>query len=138
MNSFLFNEADFTRLHHIYYNESEPPIPKAEQRRLIGKILAASTVSADPDTAGEHVGFGDEIILSSTTDAKDDFTLRIVTPSEADPADDKISILTPVSLAVIGRRKGSVTTWEANGITREMLIISIRKSADRQHAALAV
>lgn len=136
MNSYLFDEAGFSRLHHLYHNESDPPFPSPEQRRVIGKILAASSVSGDPEALAGHAGFDDEIVLSSPADAKDDFAFSIVTPPDADPGEDRISILTPVSLAVIGRRMGDLASWEANGNTREMKIVSIRKSAAVETAAV--
>lgn len=129
MNSLLLDEADFARLHHLYHNESDPPVPSHEQRRAIGEILASSTVVQAPGAARDHVGFDDEIILSSIADEKDDFAFKIVVPSEADPAQDRISIFMPVSLAVIGRPQGSTVSWEANGALREMKIRSIRKSS---------
>lgn len=129
MNSFLLDEADFSRLHGIYHNESSPPVPSPEQRRQIGRLLAAAEVFPEKTGLKDHVGFHDEVVLASPADEKDDFVFRIVMPSEADPADDRISVLTPVSLAVIGKGIGTVVAWDANGGTREMKIVSINKAA---------
>ncbi len=137
MNSFLLDEADFSRLHNIYYNDSSPPVPSPEHRRDLGRILANAEVSAETARLNKHVGFNDEVVLTSTADQNDDFILRVVVPAEADPTEDRISVLTPVSLAVIGRESGDVVAWEANGGIREMKIVSIRKSASSAGAAIS-
>ncbi|HVJ45169.1 MAG TPA: GreA/GreB family elongation factor [Luteolibacter sp.] len=128
MNSFLLNEADFSRLHGIYHNESSPPLPSPDQRRQIGRILTAAEVFPETTRLEGHAGFNDEVVLASLADEKDDFVFRVVMPAEADPAEDRVSVLTPVSLAVIGRGIGTVVAWEANGGLREMKIVSINKT----------
>lgn len=129
MNPLLLNEADFARLHHIYHHQAPPPVPTTAQRRDIGKILAATEVPDDPAITRHHAGFGDEITLTCITDPEDDFVFRIVIPREADPSADRISLLTPIALAVIARREGAVVEWEANGSQRRMRLSSIRKTS---------
>ena len=127
MNSFLLDEADFSRLHAIYYQESIPA-PSPGQRREIGVLLASTDVSDDPEQLRKHVGFGDEVVLTSLSDVTDDFVLRIVTPRESDPANDRVSIFMPVSLAVFGRCEGDTVSWEANDVLRKMKIASVTKA----------
>lgn len=128
MNPLFLDEAGFSRLHHLYHQESPPHVPSPVQRREIGRILASSDVSGDAGPPLQHVGFGDEVTLVSTEDATDDFVLRVVMPGEADPDNGLVSVLMPVSLAILGRGEGSVAIWDANGNQRKMRISSIRKA----------
>ena len=50
-------------------------------------------------------------------------------PAEADLDQDLISVLTPIGLAVLGRRIGERISWETPAGTREMTITAVRKQA---------
>ena len=57
-------------------------------------------------------------------------------PHEADPGSSLISVLAPLSLALIGRKRGELVTWAANGALREMRITSISKHPAEEPALL--
>ena len=95
---------------------------------MLAGLLPDVRVTENPATLGSHVGFGDQVALVSPTDVTDDFLLRIVMPHEADAGSGFISVLAPLSLALIGRQLGEIISWPANGALREMRIASILKS----------
>lgn len=128
MNSPLLSEADLSRLQSIHQHLSPPPRATHEQRLALEALLEGATTAIDPAALEKHVGFGDEVVLVSPTDPTDDFLLRIVMPHEAEPAEGRISVLAPVSLAILGQSQGHVTSWNANGFTREMRITGILKN----------
>jgi len=137
MNSPLLSEADLARLESIHDLTSPPPQPSHEQRLALAGYLAFASTTVDPASLDLRVGFGDEVILLSPSDATDDFPLRIVMPHEADPAEGRISVLAPVSLAVLGHEKGHVVSWQANGAMRQMRIAEIRKQPEASLAPLS-
>lgn len=136
MNSLLLCEADLLRLHAIHDHQSIPPFPTSDQRSVLASLLPAIGVTANPTELGTHVGFHDQVSLVSPTDATDDFRLRIVMPHEADPGSGLISVLAPLSLSLIGRKRGELATWPANGALREMRITSIVKRPAEEPALL--
>jgi regulator of nucleoside diphosphate kinase len=137
MNSPLLSEADIARLESIHDFTAIPPKPSHEQRLALAAYLESASATDDPASLDLRVGFGDEIILLSPSDATDDFRLRIVMPHEADPAEGRISVLAPVSLAVLGQEKGRVVSWQANGAMRQMRIAEVRKQRETDLAPLS-
>lgn len=57
-------------------------------------------------------------------------TVSLVFPDEADIAEGKISILTPIGTALIGLKPGQSITWQArDGRQHELTILSVRQPA---------
>jgi transcription elongation GreA/GreB family factor len=127
MNSLLLCEADFSRLESIHLHHAPPPLPSYDQTQELGALLPLLTIDEYPARLQDHVGFHDHVLLISPEDETDDFRLRIVMPHEADPDRGLVSVLAPVSLALIGRPRDGIIAWPANGSLREMRIASIRK-----------
>ena len=54
-------------------------------------------------------------------------TVRLVWPADADIANGRVSILTPVGTGLIGLRKGDAIDWRVqDGSTRRLRIIAVR------------
>jgi transcription elongation GreA/GreB family factor len=125
--SFYLSEADQQCLRSIVKSDTYYPKPTFEQKSAIEKILskaAKSSINEDPQS---HVGFNDRVSLVSQLDSRDYFNLRIVMPEDADADQDLISVLLPVSLALIGRRCGENVSWEGPQGKREMRIVAVTK-----------
>lgn len=116
-------------------------ISKTDHERLAG--LADTFASRNPDMAGallaeldrarivgDHnmpantVRMGSKITFSSDTgDAK---TVTLVFPGEADIAEGKVSILTPVGTALIGLSEGQSIAWIArDGRQHELSVLAV-------------
>jgi len=134
MNSPLLSEADFLRLESILDPQAPPPRPSHEQRTALQAYLQSASRTADARRLETRAGLGDEVTLVSPADPSDDFQLRIVMPHEADPAEGLISLLAPVSMAVLGRETGGIISWPANGAMREMRVASVIRRADAAEA----
>lgn len=64
--------------------------------------------------------------LRFTTDTGEDRTVTLVFPGEADIAEGKVSILTPIGVALIGLSAGQSIAWTArDGRTHRLTIESI-------------
>lgn len=56
--------------------------------------------------------------------------IELAYPDEADPAQGKISVLTPVGSAMIGLRAGQEIAWEfPDGSTRRLRVVSVTQPA---------
>jgi regulator of nucleoside diphosphate kinase len=60
-------------------------------------------------------------------------TVSLVFPDEADIADGKISILTPIGTALLGLKPGQSITWQArDGRRHELTVLSVRQPRPAQ------
>lgn len=72
----------------------------------------------------------DAIRLNSKVEVKEftsgkKFNFQLVQPAFADFKKQKISILAPISIALIGYRKGALVDWEMPDGTRQYEVISV-------------
>jgi len=72
--------------------------------------LDRAHVVRDEDSR-KYVGMGS--IVTFKTSSGEERTLQVVLPAEADISSGKISILTPVGVALIGLSEGQSIKWEA-------------------------
>lgn len=64
--------------------------------------------------------------LRFTTDTGEDWTVTLVYPGEADIAEGKVSILTPIGAALIGLSAGQSIDWTArDGRTHRLSVASV-------------
>jgi regulator of nucleoside diphosphate kinase len=74
----------------------------------------------------------DIVCMNSQVEFRDDATgkvqvVTLVYPDEADIAQRKVSVLTPVGTALIGLGRGCSITWEGrNGEPRQLTVLSVR------------
>ena len=120
----LLNEADLSRLESLLESRLAP-----ERRSALRGFLAETSATGDPAELESRVALGDRITLVSPLDSRVWYKPGIVMPDEVDLDDDLISVLTPVGLAVLGRRIGDRVSWETPAGTRDMTITSLRKHA---------
>lgn len=74
----------------------------------------------------------DIVCMNSAVTFRDDTTgkvrtVTLVYPAEADIAQAKISVMTPVGTALIGLPRGRAIAWETpNGEVRQLTVLSVR------------
>lgn len=101
------------------YAERNPAV--AEQ--LLAELDRARVVD-DRRIAADVVRMGSS--LRFTTDAGEDRSVTLVFPGEADIAEGKISILTPIGAALIGLSAGQSIDWTArDGRTHQLTVESV-------------
>ena len=121
--------ADEQRLRAILADTIPCPRATLEQKNRIQAILKTAKTATDESELESRVGFEDRISLVSPADSRDYFNLQVVMPRDEDIDADRISVLQPVSMAVLGRRCGENVAWETPAGSREMRIIAIDKAA---------
>src|SRR5690606_9050866 len=90
--------------------------PKVAERLLQeierSRVVPSADLPADVVTIGSRVTFTDE----STREAR---TVTLVLPPDADIAEHRVSVLTPIGAALIGLSQGASISWETrSGVTR--------------------
>jgi transcription elongation factor GreA len=73
---------------------------------LEAKISAAEVI--EPPTSGDRVTFGSTVLLED--DARKEYRYQIVGSDEAQPAKGRISVLSPLARALIGKAVGDRVT----------------------------
>lgn len=72
--------------------------------------LDRATLIAD-DAAEKYIGLGSKATFK--TSAGDEKTVELVVPAEADISSGKVSILTPIGVALLGLSEGQSISWTA-------------------------
>lgn len=125
----MLEEAARTRLKELLENPEVLPRLNSEQREVLSDwLMQVRVAKRDTDLEG-RVGLYDRVTLVSPVDSRDWYKLEIVMPLEADVDEDRISVLAPVSLAVLGRKDGERVSWLTPAGPRTMNIIAVQKGA---------
>lgn len=92
------------------------------------KVVADSRVAADVVRMGSTLRF--------TSDLGEDRSVTLVFPGEADIAEGRISILTPIGVALVGLAAGQSIDWTArDGRAHRLTVESVEAPASRNTAA---
>ena len=110
------------------YAERNPAVAEellAELERA--KVVADGRISADIVRMGSALRF--------ISDLGEDRSVTLVFPGEADIAEGKVSILTPIGVALIGLAAGQSIDWTArDGRTHRLTVESVEAPAWRDAA----
>jgi len=88
------------------------------------QCLHTATVVPPPDPPWDHVRFGAHVTIRERDGREDNF--RIVGVEEADPAEDRISCLSPIATALLHARLGQRLRIRIPAGEREVEIVAIR------------
>lgn len=127
----MLEAASRARLNDLLENPDALPRLNSEQREALSDWLLETRVAKKDSDLEGRVGLYDRVTLVSPTDSRDWYKLEIVFPLEADVDEDRISVLAPVSLAVLGRKDGDRVSWNTPAGSRTMKIIAVQKEALR-------
>ena len=100
--------------------------------RLLQEIERAEVLPS-ADMPAHIVNVGSEVTFRDNTTGRVQ-TVMLVLPREADIAERKVSVLTPIGAALIGLAQGASIDWETrDGETRELTVLQVaaaRPAAD--------
>ena len=129
----ILSRGDHARLKSLLAHECPRPWPDPSQSSHLNAILRLAALTDDDAVLRERARLGGGVSLVSPTDPRDEFSLRLVMPYEADVDASWIPVTMPISLAVLGRRPGEVVSWATPGGSRVMRIVAV--SAETEPAA---
>jgi regulator of nucleoside diphosphate kinase len=110
--------ADSERLWRLAESHAERNPPVAEE--LFAELERACVVE-DGQIAGDVVRMGSTLCF--TSDLGEDRRVTLVFPGEANIAEGKVSILTPIGVALIGLSAGQSIDWTArDGRTHHLTV----------------
>jgi regulator of nucleoside diphosphate kinase len=126
----LFDDAGLARLVHLADSSDLSTRLTPIQRQELAALLQECAVTADPTELVRRIALGDRVRLISPHDPDDWYELELVLPPDTDIDADRISLFTPVGLALLGRGTGNRVAWEVPAGLREMTIASVVKLAN--------
>ena len=122
--SIVVTRSDFERLSRLAESYARNP---AVADQLLAELERARIVE-DGLIAVDVVRMGSK--LRFTSDSGEDRRITLVFPAEADIAEGKVSILTPIGAALIGLSVGQSIDWTArDGRTHRLTIESVEPSS---------
>jgi len=98
--------------------EHEVHLKELEEELKRGKIVKSKEVPKDVITMNSKVRLKD-------LDTQQEMVYWLVFPADADPDQNKISILAPIGTALIGYRAGDVIEWKVPAGLRKLKVLEV-------------
>jgi len=117
MRTIYITELDLNRLQKLLDAmegslRNKTHLQKLEEELLKGQIVPSDEVPPDVITMNSRVKLQD-------LDSGDEMIYTLVYPNDADPGQNRISILAPIGTALIGYRVGDIVEWKVpSGVKR--------------------
>jgi regulator of nucleoside diphosphate kinase len=121
----ILSEKDFQIIHDLIKNQSA--VQQTKEIRFLAEELKKAKVVKD-----NKIG-GDIVQLNSTVQVEDQSTnktmdFQIVLPSQANLKENKISILAPIGIALIGFKKDQLVEWQMPAGKRTLKIVKVENA----------
>jgi regulator of nucleoside diphosphate kinase len=128
--SILVTEPDMLKLAQLLEGQSRWPALEEEHRGGLRPVLASAKVVKDDEVPR------DVITLNSTVRAKDleagtDHTHALVMPVHASDVAGAVSVLSPLGVALLGRREGDEIEYRVPGDTRRLMVEQVLYQPER-------
>lgn len=127
----VIQEIATARAHGDLSENAEYDAAKERQSFIEGRIreieskLAVSEVIDPASIDSDRIQFGATVRLLDL-DSDEEVTYKIVGHDEADPREGKLSIMSPIARALIGKQEGDEVEFKAPGGKRAFEVLEIR------------
>lgn len=100
-------------------------------KKNLSTELANAQIVGEDDLPEDAIGLN-AVVHVRELQSKQSFIFQIVPPAAADFRKNKVSVLAPIAIALLGYRKGSTTKWEMPGGVQEFEILKVTRVAQEQ------
>lgn len=97
--------------------------------RLLEELKEAKVVAGDQLPEGV-IGLNSEVTLYENTLGKE-IKITLVVPSKVNPKNNKISIFSPLGVALIGYHEGDSVEWEVHGTVRQYKVLQVNNTVNK-------
>ncbi|MBI6630937.1 nucleoside diphosphate kinase regulator [Pontibaca salina] len=119
-----FHLADLESLAEGAMNRAPQVADRLFEELGRAKIVKSGKLPSDVVTIGNTVTYRDE-----TTGAER--TVTLVYPQDADISQNRVSVVTPIGVALLGLSEGASFSWEArNDVTHQLTILKVVPGTD--------
>jgi regulator of nucleoside diphosphate kinase len=122
--SIFISEYDHSRLLDLI---REARRGKPEQNRYLDDLeneLTRAQLVTPQQVPPDVITMNTTAVLADV-DSSEEQTVTLVFPADADPLNDRISVLAPIGTAMLGYRVGDTFTWQVPDGTRRLLVKQI-------------
>ncbi|KAF2327369.1 GreA/GreB family elongation factor [Flavobacterium daemonense] len=117
----------FTKSEHQFLRElilKSKNATNTQEANLLSKELDRAIISKESDLDPSIIRINSFVTIEDVK-AKKQMTIQIVLPSAADLKESKISILAPISVAIIGFKENDQVDWELPAGVKTLKIIAV-------------
>lgn len=125
----LLLKSDASTLRSMLDHEDFLPKLQPDQRESLMRLLDTAHTTSDESIMENRVGLHDVVTLVCCDDPADWYQMEIVLPHEADIDSDRITVVHPMCLAMLGHSLEDEISWDTHHGIRTMKINGIRKEA---------
>ena len=104
----VISEEDLYRLEYLAQAASTPPDVAAYLQRELDRAHVGTGDGV------RHIHMNDFVAFRDTITGQDRL-VQLVYPADSDPAQNKVSVLTPIGAALIGLAEGQTISWQTRG-----------------------
>jgi regulator of nucleoside diphosphate kinase len=122
----ILAERDRSALSALLHHQLPGLIPHPEAYDTLSGFIGSSRISHDEVTLDMHVGLGDLVILSTVKRSRG---IRIVLPKEARDGTERVSVLSPPGLSLLGRKVGTSVSWTSPAGPQRAVIREVLKDS---------
>ena len=125
--SIILEKKEFVtlkRLINLSWNYKEEARNKSVLR--LQKELETAIVSDEEEIPNDIIRFNSIVTIESNDGWSN--TFQLVSPTESNYSDKKISVLTPMGSAVIGYAKDDVIQWEFPGGVKSLKVVEVKQN----------
>ncbi|MFD2824707.1 GreA/GreB family elongation factor [Lacinutrix iliipiscaria] len=124
--SLVIEKKEYVALKQLLNLAESYKEPTRKQSVLrLEKELETAIISNEEEMPEDVIRFNSEVVVATADGWENSFEL--VSPTESNFSNKKISILTPMGLAVIGYAKGDVIDWEFPGGSKSLEIKDVKQ-----------
>lgn len=122
LKKIVVTERDYTLISR-FINANAKKISNYSYLRLLEELKEANIVAGDQPPSGV-IGLNSEVTLFENTLGKE-LKVTLVMPSKTDPQQNRVSIFSPLGIALIGYHEGDVVEWEVHGAVRQYKVLRV-------------
>jgi len=121
----ILSEKDFQIIHDLIKNQSA--VQQTKELRFLAEELKKAKVVKDNKIAGDIVQLNSIVQVEDQSSNKT-MDFQIVLPSQANLKENKISILAPIGIALIGFKKDQLVEWQMPAGKRTLKIVKVENA----------
>ena len=129
--SIILSQRDIYLLNALFVDAEVIPPLDLERQKNLERLVASSSLIHESRSKIPAAGLYDLVTVNHVSaPAHEAFEFELVMPHEADIDTDRISVLAPLGMAILGRQLGDKVSLESPDGVREMRILAIRQKAE--------
>ena len=130
----IVTQADYGRLKRIIASSREFQPKDAEHMDALERELDSAIIVRSAEVPQDLVTMKSRVRVLDLGSGRE-LLYQIVFPGEADLVRNRISVLAPIGMALLGRAAGTVVEWEVPSGMRRLLILEVEYQPEAAKAA---